>query len=424
MSSASDGHSPVNLLTTLLGLKDLRPVYTGLERMEYNLKQVTLEFFLKDYLPGPNIPKKHLKSLHYVADLSKQMHEWKINTAICRLANSVTSCKKTPKGQKSKKNKTKNSDDYPIVTLDISNWSPKAPVKRAEDAEDLDGAKDSGDADDSADTDDANDADDTDDADDAEDSDDDDGNADNADNTGNADADADAASSDPNDVEATSDPDDDLKTATRVDVGVFFKNDRFKDVVSIPPAEFMETSRMKSKANKEVRKNHVGRCSWADVVVLIEVKINTQRSAFYFEDDPTKFLRTDSNDGREALGQLGEYIGQVFGHQHRVHLYAVYVYKDRARLLYFERQGALVSEPFKYGTRKALTLHTFFWRLANMSREQLGFDPTVIPADADAVKEMLPVLPPTTSRSKYIAHSPLTPRTRRSPPRVNGLRTN
>lgn len=40
--------------------------------MEYNLKQVTLEFFLKDYLPGPNIPKKHLKSLHYVADLARE----------------------------------------------------------------------------------------------------------------------------------------------------------------------------------------------------------------------------------------------------------------------------------------------------------------------------------------------------------------
>ncbi|TFK92770.1 hypothetical protein K466DRAFT_195010 [Polyporus arcularius HHB13444] len=317
--------------------------------MEYNLKQVTLESFLKDYLPGHNIPKKHLKNLHYPADLSSETKEWKINTAICRLANSVTSCKK-PTPPNGKKDKSDNSGDYPLVTLDISNWSPKAPGNNA------DAAADSGDADGS-------------------------GEAGEADKVGEADK-----ALDPD--EDPSDPDADLKTATRVDVGVFFKNDRFKDVVSIPPEDFMKKSRIRSKEDKEERKNYVGRCSWADVVVPIEVKINTQKSAFYFEDDPTKFLRTDSNDGREALGQLGEYIGQVFGHQHRVHLYAVYVYKDRARLLYFERQGALVSEPFKYGTRKDLTLHTFFWRLANMSREQLGFDPTVTPADADVVAKM------------------------------------
>ncbi|RPD52347.1 hypothetical protein L227DRAFT_514951, partial [Lentinus tigrinus ALCF2SS1-6] len=60
---------------------------------------------------------------------------------------------------------------------------------------------------------------------------------------------------------------------------------------------------------------------------------------------------------------------------------------------YFDRQGALVSEPFTYGTRENLTLHTFFYRLAHMSREQLGFDPTVIPADPEDVKAMLAYAP-------------------------------
>ncbi|KAI0701130.1 hypothetical protein C8T65DRAFT_741826 [Cerioporus squamosus] len=332
--------------------KTLRPVYTGLERMEYNLKQVTLDCFLNDHLPGSNIPKKHLSNLHYVADASSVTREWKLNTAICRIAESVTSCKtqKGKKGRKSKKSNKEKGDEHSIIARDIANWTTTD-------------TKHSSDADDAPPT--------------------------------------------PDDGEDASDPADDPKTSTRVDVGVFFKNDRFEDVVSISPQEFMKKSRMKSKADKEERKNYVGRCSWADILVPIEVKINTQKSAFYFEDDPTKFLRTDSNDGREALGQLGEYVGQIFGHQHRVHLYAVYVYKDRARLLYFERQGALVSEPFQYGTRKHLTLHTFFWRIAHMSREELGLDPTVLPADPEDVKDMLAYAPiaPTDYIEKQIYHA-------------------
>ncbi|RPD73042.1 hypothetical protein L226DRAFT_465921 [Lentinus tigrinus ALCF2SS1-7] len=142
------------------------------------------------------------------------------------------------------------------------------------------------------------------------------------------------------------------------------------------------------KNNKAQRKDWVGNCSWADAIIPIEVKIDLSRSAFYFDDDPKKFMRTDTDEGREALGQIAEYMAQIFGHQHRKHLHAVYVYKNRARLLYFDRQGGVVSEPFDYGTREHLTLHTFFWRIAHMSREELGFDPTVVLASEDEKNKM------------------------------------
>ena len=67
--------------------KTLRPVYTGLEGMEYNLKQVTVDEILSKYVPGPDIPKKHLKSLHYIDDGSSLKPEWRVNTQIVRLVS-------------------------------------------------------------------------------------------------------------------------------------------------------------------------------------------------------------------------------------------------------------------------------------------------------------------------------------------------
>ena len=266
-----------------------------------------------------------------------------MSDAQCRLAQSVIALKDKPsgKGKKSKKSKksSKKADESPIVVRDIGNWSVRDENSRPP--------------------------------------------------SNNAEEEP----STPMDDEGVgSDPVEDPKTDTRVDVGVFFENDRFNRVVYKSPDEFMKKSKMKEGDRKE-RKDFVGHCSWADILVPIEVKIDIKNSPFYFDDDPAKFLRTDNDHGREGLGQLGEYVGQVFGHQHRVHLYAVYVFKDRARLLYFERQGALVSEPFTYGTRKNLHLHTFFYRLAHMSREQLGLDPTVVPAKTEDVEAMLAYAP-------------------------------
>ena len=204
-----------------------------------------------------------------------------------------------------------------------------------------------------------------------------------------------------------SDKAEDPKPDTRVDVGVFFENDRRNKVVYQYPDEFSMKRKMEEEEREE-RKDFVGHCSWADILVPIEVKIDLQNSAFYFDDNPSKFLRTDDDDqDHEGLGQVGEHVRQIFRHQHRVHLYAVCVFRDRARLLYFERQGALVSEPFTYGTREHLHLHTFFYRLAHMSREQLGLDPTVVPTKAEDVEAMLAYAPnaPTDYIERMIYHT-------------------
>ena len=60
-------------------------------------------------------------------------------------------------------------------------------------------------------------------------------------------------------------------------------------------------------------------------------------------------------------------------------------------MTFTDRAACIVSEPFKYiGPEASLDMYRFFWRLAGLTREQLGFDPTVTPAskeDFDAMYE-------------------------------------
>ncbi|TFK81249.1 hypothetical protein K466DRAFT_558117 [Polyporus arcularius HHB13444] len=317
--------------------------------MKFNMAQVTLQSFLEQYLPGKDdpgkdIPSQHLRKLHYVSKLRSIKSEWKVNLHICKIGHAVSVAYGLDE-----------EADPPIATRDVSNWSVNDKKHRA-----------------------------------------------NSGTSTNAENSAKSASNQAGEADPTEDP----KTTTRVDVGVFLNDRRYDAYVVKDPDEFMKTSKM-HKSNKIQRKDWVGNCSWADMVVPIEVKVDLSRSAFYFDDDPKKFLRTDSDEGREALGQIAEYVGQIFGHQHRKHLYAVYVHKNRARLLFFDRQGCVVSEPFNYGTRSDLTLHTFFWRIASMTREELGFDPTVVPAEKEDVQAMLKYAPnaPTDYIEQQIYHA-------------------
>ncbi|RPD54402.1 hypothetical protein L226DRAFT_616716 [Lentinus tigrinus ALCF2SS1-7] len=142
----------------------------------------------------------------------------------------------------------------------------------------------------------------------------------------------------------------------------------------------------------EARKEWVGRFSWAELAVPIEVRVDDYDSAFTFGDQREHHLKK-TRYGNKALERVLKYVGQLFSYHHRTHVYILYVLRHQARILYFDRAYTLVSEPFKYGTREDVTLHQFFWRLGRMSREQLGFDPTVVPANPEDVKRMFAYAP-------------------------------
>ena len=177
------------------------------------------------------------------------------------------------------------------------------------------------------------------------------------------------------------------QTGTRSDCALYFDNDRTREVIDMDPAKFMKKSKM-SNEGKDVRKEWVGRRAWGDMVALIEAKIDHSHSAFEFKKPGSRFTREKTEGGREALGQLAEYIAHIFAHQHRTHVYAMYVYRDQARICFFDRSGGVVSTPFRYGKPDDHAFQRFFYRLARMSREQLGYDPTATLADESVVKEL------------------------------------
>ena len=90
--------------------------------------------------------------------------------------------------------------------------------------------------------------------------------------------------------------------------------------------------------------------------------------------DVAYYLRR-SQEGAEGLGQLAEYMLNVFIYQHRIFSFFIYVLRNRCRLLYFERTGSYVSTPFDW-TQNTSYLHDFVWKVAHMEKAQLGWDPT------------------------------------------------
>ncbi|KAA1476294.1 hypothetical protein DENSPDRAFT_884222 [Dentipellis sp. KUC8613] len=177
------------------------------------------------------------------------------------------------------------------------------------------------------------------------------------------------------------------KRGTRPDGGVYLVNDRTEQCVAIPDATFNKESKI-SDADKKIRTGFVGHCSWADLIVPIEVKVERSHAAFTFSDKRDHFL-LESDEGNKYLGQILEYVGRVFTHQHRTHVFALYVFRFQARILYFDRAGCIVSEPFDYGVGTDTPLHRFFWRLAYMSSEQRGYDHSAELASEDEIKDML-----------------------------------
>ncbi|EJF58078.1 hypothetical protein DICSQDRAFT_173309 [Dichomitus squalens LYAD-421 SS1] len=132
----------------------------------------------------------------------------------------------------------------------------------------------------------------------------------------------------------------------------------------------------------------VGQPAWATIVGLIEVKHKHRHCAFDYKDPDSRFVRDHADNGQKAFDQFIEDAATIFAHQHRTHIYALYVYRDQARICFFDRSGGVVSTPFHYGTKADTTFQRFFYRLAGMSREQLGFDPTAVLADESVVDDL------------------------------------
>ena len=118
---------------------------------------------------------------------------------------------------------------------------------------------------------------------------------------------------------------------------------------------------------------------WAWAEVVVDVKHGTHRYPF----SVTGFM--EKSERQEiARGQLVDYASEIFCHQHRESVIVISVCDSTARLLRFDRGGAVVSRSFDYikdPRTMVAVLHRLFGLGSN--RRARGHDPTVVIATAD-----------------------------------------
>ena len=94
-----------------------------------------------------------------------------------------------------------------------------------------------------------------------------------------------------------------------------------------------------------------------------------------FDDDAEDFQPT-SIERRANLGQIASYTALVFAKQQRTHHFSVIFLGRMARLIRWDRAGAVATRKFDY-TAEPEKLGRFFWRYIRLSDAQRGHDPTV-----------------------------------------------
>ncbi|KAK7442981.1 hypothetical protein VKT23_015925 [Stygiomarasmius scandens] len=92
-------------------------------------------------------------------------------------------------------------------------------------------------------------------------------------------------------------------------------------------------------------------------------------------DDSGKSFERDSISGRRIRGQLIAYAVSQFAHQFRTHVFMVFIRRDTARLIRWDRAGAVVTKSFSY--TKTPHLADFYSRYTRATPQARGHDTTV-----------------------------------------------
>ena len=81
----------------------------------------------------------------------------------------------------------------------------------------------------------------------------------------------------------------------------------------------------------------------------------------------------------QTLGQITSYATELCARQHRMHCFSIFICAYYARLIRWDRAGAIVSERFDF-VRNPEWLFSFFWRYSHATDPQRGFDLTIVKA--------------------------------------------
>ncbi|KAI0690799.1 hypothetical protein BC835DRAFT_1521481 [Cytidiella melzeri] len=167
--------------------------------------------------------------------------------------------------------------------------------------------------------------------------------------------------------------------------------EKTEDDIKIDIAMYPDTPKVREAFRRDMRKKvldekpHAARVAWAWITVGLEVKGKHENSAFRSKENESLLNNTD--DGREAQAQIAKYATQLLVRQHRVFAFIIYISDDQARLTRWDRTGCIVSTPIDLKKNPEQLLN-FVYRLAFMSRAELGEDPTVELATDEEVKDL------------------------------------
>lgn len=121
----------------------------------------------------------------------------------------------------------------------------------------------------------------------------------------------------------------------------------------------------------------VGIPLWDSMALYVEFKKYGEDDPFQ-DDLPSDTPQALDIKGQDTQGQLISYALQMFRYQHRTCLYSIIVMGHNARIIRWDRSGAIVTEKFNYVKDPAKLCH-FFLAFARATPTEQGYDTTVTP---------------------------------------------
>ncbi|KAG1721307.1 uncharacterized protein EDB91DRAFT_1064455 [Suillus paluster] len=137
-------------------------------------------------------------------------------------------------------------------------------------------------------------------------------------------------------------------------------------------------------------------CDISATEIIIEFKWSYSHDAFC-EPSGADSVVSQTEKGMDTLGQITSYTAAQLGTQFRTHAFSVLIVRDRARIIRWDREGAIVTSAINYNNEPDLA--DFFHRYARASPEMRGVDTSVTlvsDKEADLARSQLNI--PSTTR--------------------------
>ena len=118
---------------------------------------------------------------------------------------------------------------------------------------------------------------------------------------------------------------------------------------------------------------------WPLMDMFIEWRVSAKRDAYRETFVANEKFDYDSDKAFKLRGHMFSFAARLMDSQHRLFVFAVDIYGDRARLYRFDPSSVVVSEPILF-RKDSKPLDQFFLQYSSASPAERGHDPTIIPA--------------------------------------------